>query len=57
MSGSVLVSSCRCWMFVSEVHPVAILSAEFWIVCSFFMFVLLAMGDHTVEPYGLQCHQ
>ena len=28
-SGSMLVSLCKCWMFVSDVHPVAILSAMF----------------------------
>ena len=28
-SGSMLVSLCKCWMFVSDVHPVAILSAIF----------------------------
>ena len=53
MRGSILVSSCRCWAFVSEVHPVAVLSAEFWTVCSFCMFVLEAMGDHMVEPYSI----
>ena len=28
-SGSMLVSLCKCWMFVSDVHPVAIMSAMF----------------------------
>ena len=28
-SGSMLVSLCKCWMFVSDVHPVVILSATF----------------------------
>ena len=32
--GSVCVSSCRCCVFVSGVHPVAILSAVFCVICS-----------------------
>ena len=30
--GSVSVSSCRCCMFVSCVHPVAVLNADFQLV-------------------------
>ena len=33
--GSVSVSSCRCCMFVSCVHPVAVLNAAFCMTCSF----------------------
>ena len=32
--GSVSVSSCRCCMFVSCVHPVAVLNAAFCMTCS-----------------------
>ena len=28
-SGRTLVSACRCWMFVSDAQPVAILNAVF----------------------------
>ena len=38
--GSVSVSSCRCCMFVSCVHPVAVLNAAF------------SIGDHTEEAYS-----
>ena len=37
--GSVCVSSCIWCVFVSGVHPVAILSAVFCIICSLFFFV------------------
>ena len=36
--GSVSVSSCRWYVFVSVVHPVAILSAVFCVICSLLMF-------------------
>ena len=49
--GSVCVSSCRCCVFVSVVHPVAILSAVFCVICSVLMFVSGASGDHMVETY------
>ena len=32
--GSMSVSSCRCCMFVSCVHPVAVLNAAFCMTCS-----------------------
>ena len=38
-------------MFVSVVHPVAILSAVFCVICSLLMFVCDASGDHMVETY------
>ena len=41
---SVCVSSCRCCVFVSVVHTVAIMSAVFCVICSLFLmeeFVLL----------------
>ena len=40
------VSSCRCCMFVSCVHPVAVLNAAFCMTCSLFMLVEDARGDH-----------
>ena len=50
--GIVCVSSCRCYVFVSVVHPVAILSAVFCVICSLLMFVSDAIGDHMVETYS-----
>ena len=35
--GSVSVSSCRCCMFVSCVHPVAVINAAFCMTCSLLM--------------------
>ena len=46
------VSSCRCCVFVSVVHPVAILSAVFCVICSLLKFVSDAIGDHMVETYS-----
>ena len=37
--GSVSLSSCRCCMFVSCVHPVAVLNAAFCMTCSLLMLV------------------
>ena len=59
--GSTLVSSCRCCVLVSCVHPVAILRAGFCTICSLSMFVSDALGDHMVEAleygsgYGFVC--
>ena len=39
-------------MYVSVVHPVAILSAVFCFICSLLMFVVEASGDHMVETYS-----
>ena len=50
--GRVCVSSCRCCVFVSVVHPVAILSAVFCVICSLLMFVSDASGDRMVETYS-----
>ena len=52
-SGSVFVSMCRCWMSVSWVHPVMILKALFWIVCSFCRLDFFIIGDHTVLAYSM----
>ena len=50
--GSVSVSSCKCCMFVSCVHPVAVLNAAFCMTCSLLMLVEDAIGDHTEETYS-----
>ena len=50
--GRVCVSSCRCCLFVSVVHPVAILSAVFCVICSLLMFVSDTIGGHMVETYS-----
>ena len=49
--GSTFVSSCRCCVLVSCVHPVAILRAVFCTICSLSMFVSDALGDHMVEGF------
>ena len=49
--GSVSVSSSRCCMFVSCVHPVAVLNAELCMNCSLLMLVEDARGDHIEEAY------
>ena len=46
----VSVSSCRCCMCVSCMHPV--LNAAFCITCSLLMLVEDARGDHTEEAYS-----
>ena len=48
--GRMSVLSCRCCMFVSCVHPVAVLNAVFCMTCSLLMLVEDARGDHTPEP-------
>ena len=48
----VSISSCRCCMFVSCVHHVAVLNAEFCMTCSLLMLVEDAIGDHTEEAYS-----
>ena len=50
--GSMSVSSCRCCMFVSCVHPVAILNAAFCMTCSLLMLVEDARCDHMDEAYS-----
>ena len=46
-----VVSSCRCCMFVSCVHPVAVHNATFCMTCSLLMLVEDARSDHTEEAY------
>ena len=48
--GSVSVLSCRCCMFVSCVHPMAVLNAAFCMICSLLMLVEDTIGDHTEAP-------
>ena len=50
--GSVSVSSCRCCMFVSCVHPVSVLNAAFCMTCRLLMLVEDAIGDHKEESYS-----
>ena len=57
------VSSCRCCMFVSCVHHIAVLNAEFCMTCSLLILVEYARGDHMEEatiwkrrPYGRGDH-
>ena len=50
--GRVSVLSCRCCMFVSCVHPVAVLNAAFCMTCSLLMLVEDEIGDHTEEAYS-----
>ena len=54
------VLSCICYMFVSCLHPVAVLNAAFCMTCSLLMLVEDARGDHVEEAYsraGLQTIQ
>ena len=50
--GSLSVSSCRYCMFVSCVHPVAVLNAEFCMTCRLLMLVEDERGDHMEETYS-----
>ena len=50
--GNVSVSSCICCMFVSCVHPVAVLDATFSMTCSLLMLLGDARGDHMEEAYS-----
>ena len=50
--GSLSVSSCRCCMFVSCVHLVAVLNAAFCMTCSLLMLVEDTICDHTEEAYS-----
>ena len=50
--GSVSISSCRYCIFVSCVHPDAVLNAAFCMTCSLLMLVEDARGDHMEEEYS-----
>ena len=47
--GSMSVSSCRCCMFVSCVHSVAVLNDAFCMTCSLLMLVEDVRGDHMED--------
>ena len=46
---------CRCCMFVSCVHPVAVLNAEFCMTCSLLKLGEDERGDHMEETYSIDC--
>ena len=50
--GTMSVSSCRCCMFVSCVHPVAVLNVAFCMTCSLLMLVEDARCDHKEYAYS-----
>ena len=50
--GSMSVSSCIYCMFMSCVHPVAVLNASFCITCSLLMLLEDVRGDHMEEAYS-----
>ena len=50
--GSVSVSSCRCCMFVSCVHLVAVFNAAFCTTCSLLMLFEDEIGDYMEEEYS-----
>ena len=50
--GGVSVSSCRCCIFVSCVHPVALLNSALCMTCSLLMLVEDTRGDHMEEAYS-----
>ena len=45
----VSVSSCRCCMFVSCVHYVAVINAAFRMTCSLLMLIEDTRGDHRAD--------
>ena len=50
--GSMSVSSCRCYMFLSCVDSVAVLNAAFCMTCSLLMLVEDTRGNHIEEAYS-----
>ena len=50
--GSMSASSSICCMFVSCVHPVAVLNAAFCMTCSLLMLIEDARGDYMEEAYS-----
>ena len=50
--GSMSVSSCRCCMFVSCVHPVAVHNAALYMTCSLLMVVEDARDEHMEKAYS-----
>ena len=55
--GSVSVSSCRCCMFVSCVHPDAVLNAGFCMTCCLLRPILDARGDHNSRDGLMTTHR
>jgi hypothetical protein len=53
LSGRTLVSWCRWFADVSEVHPVAMRSAEFCTCCILSWFVFEMIGAQTVLAYSI----
>ena len=51
--GSMSVSSCRCCMFVSCVHPVAVINAAFCMTCSLLM--LVEDGRGILQSWSHNC--
>ena len=51
-----MFSSCRCCMFVSCVHPVAVLNAAFCMTCNLLMLVEDTIGGHTEEDIQSRSH-
>ena len=49
---TVSLSPCRCCMFVSCVHPVAVLNAAFCMTFNLLMPVGDARGNHMEEVYS-----
>ena len=49
--GNMSVSSCRCCMFVSCFHPVAVLNAALCMTYSLLMLVQDTRGDHMEQAY------
>ena len=47
-----LVSSCRCSVLVSRMHPVVIRNTAFCTVCSLFVFMSDIIGDQIGLPYS-----
>ena len=53
--GSMSVSSCKCCMFVSCVHPVAVLNAEFCMTYSLLMLVEDAYERGILQSWSHNC--
>ena len=53
LSERISVSVYRCWMFVTSVQPVMILSAVFCVVWILFRLVSEMIGDQRVFPYSM----
>ena len=46
------ISTCRCYMHVYCVNPMAVLNVIFCMTCSLLMLVEDARGDHMEESYS-----